>query len=92
MERVLYGKVNKMKLRIEGSEITKKDLLEIGKFMANYFANRKDFISFFIEEGTQDMNMQECESLFNKMFEGKEHFVTKIHIKEDKKIGEEGNI
>jgi len=69
-----------MRIKIEGSEITKKDLLEIGKFLATYFANRKDIISVFIEEGTQDMKVKELEEMFNKMFENKEHFIVKITI------------
>ena len=69
-----------MRIKIEGSEITKKDLLEIGKFLATYFANRNDIISVFVEEGTQDMKVQELEEMFNKMFLGREHFIVKVTI------------
>jgi len=67
-----------MILRIEGTGITKEDLLAIGRFLATHFANRKDIIQVIIDG--PELKAKECEELLNKIFEGKEHFVTKVKI------------
>jgi hypothetical protein len=67
-------------LRIEGNQITIKDVEQIGKFLATYFTNRKDLISVFIEQGVENMKVEEVEKVFNKCFEGQEHFITKVKI------------
>lgn len=75
MEKNIYKQ--KMKLIIEGKDMTKNDLVEIGKFLTKFFENRKDLIGVFIEEGTEDMTKEECAKLIASMFENKKHY-TKI--------------
>lgn len=66
-----------MKINIQGDEMTKEDLLEIGKFITKFFEGRKDTISVFVEEGTEDMTKEECAKFLASMFEDREHY-TKI--------------
>jgi hypothetical protein len=66
-----------MKLSIQGDEMTKEDLLEIGKFLTKFFKDRKDVVHVFIEEGLEGMSKEETLKLLSDMFEGRKHY-TKI--------------
>ena len=65
-----------MKIEISGDDMDKKDLIEVGKFLTNFFSNRKDKININITEGTEDMSKQECLDMIIDMFQDKKCFTT----------------
>ena len=65
-----------MKIIIQGKDMTKKDLIEIGKFFTKFFKDRKDIVHLDIVEGTGDMSKQECLDMIIDMFQGKKHYFT----------------
>ena len=73
-----------MKIIIEGDDMTKEDLIEIGKFMVNFSKERKDTIGIFIEEGTEDLTCRECEKLLIKMFENNKCYTKIFEIEKEK--------
>jgi hypothetical protein len=63
-----------MRIKIEGKDMTKEDLIQLGKFLTKFFRGRKDLISVLIEEGTQDMTKEECLKMLHEMFVHEEDF------------------
>lgn len=70
-----------MKLNISGKDMTKKDLINICKFFADYWKNRKDNISIFVSEGTEDYSKEELMGVMVKIFEGRPYFTKIFEIK-----------
>jgi hypothetical protein len=71
-----------MRCILGGNDMTKEDVIEIGKFLVKFFKNRKDVIYFSVTEGTQDMNVEEVENMIKDMF--KENFTKLWEIQVEK--------
>ena len=71
-----------MKIVIEG-DITKEDLIEIGKFFREKWKDRKDVLGIFIVEGTEDMSKEETSQLLQEIFRESKSY-TEIIIPKNK--------
>ncbi len=56
-----------MKLIING-EIGEEDLVLFARFLREMWRHRKDDLFVFIEHGMENMNSEECQELFHKIF------------------------
>jgi hypothetical protein len=62
-----------MKITIQGN-LTRDELRELGTLLTNMFYGIERHINVLIEEGTEDMSMEECQKLLNEMFKDKPHY------------------
>lgn len=72
-----------MKIQLSGDKITVADLIKIGEFFREFFANRKDTLFINILEGTEDFTKEDVLGIFKKIFRGSKNY-TQIIITRDK--------
>jgi ribosome maturation protein Sdo1 len=66
-----------MKILIEAPDGTKEDIIEFGKFLAEYWKERKDVVAVTIIKGTKTMSKEEVNSMIREIFRGRKHW-TKV--------------
>lgn len=62
-----------MKLLISGN-LTKEDLIEIGKFFRNRWKDRKDVISIIVTEGLESKSKEETVEILREIFKESKHY------------------
>ena len=78
----------KIEIGFENTDRVKEDLVNVVKFFADYWKDRKDVCSVIVTEGTEKHSVEELMKVMEEVFKGRPYYTEIFNIKEYIQEGE----